>query len=299
MIREILSPREKNRVLREIAERRETTAVIGAFSPLTALLIEEAGFKAIYLSGAALSAALGLPDLGLLTLSEVASAAKQLADVTSLPLIVDADTGFGEVLNVMRAVRELEAAGASGIQLEDQVLPKKCGHLPGKRLVSAEDMIAKIEAAVEARRDRNFLIIARTDARGVEGFEEAVRRGRLYYEAGADVIFPEALTSREEFRRYTEEVDAPLLANMTEFGKTPIIGFEEFRELGYTFVLYPVTLLRVAMGAVEKALRVLKSEKSQEILLSEMMTRKRLYELINYQRYEELDRKLSERLKKL
>lgn len=293
LVRRIQDPREKHRALRRILERSKATPVIGVFSPLVALMAEEAGFEAIYLSGAALSASLALPDLGLITLNEVADAAKRISSATNLPLIVDADTGFGEALNVMRAVRELETAGASGIQLEDQVLPKKCGHLEGKRLISSDEMAAKIKAAVEARTDKNFVIIARTDARGVDGFEEAVRRARIYLEAGADVIFPEALQSEEEFKRFAEEVEAPLLANMTEFGKSPITPLSRLSDLGYRLVLYPVTLLRIAMAAVEEALKTLKQEGTQEQLIPRMQPRSRLYQLIRYHEYEELDKKLA------
>ncbi len=249
-------------------------------------MAEEAGFKAIYISGAALSASKTLPDLGLITLGEVVREAREITCSTSLPLIVDVDTGFGETINVMRTVRELEEVGVAGVQIEDQEMPKKCGHLEGKRVVPPEAMVAKIRAAVNTRRDENFIIVARTDARAVEGIESAVERARRYVEAGADVVMPEALESLEEFRVFSEEVDAPLLANMTEFGKSPLLPRSKLKELGYSLVLYPLTLFRVAMASVEQALDILRTSENQEALIPRMMTRKRLYQLIRYDDYE-------------
>ncbi len=282
-------------VLRGLLKERDVIVAPGVFNPAVALLVEKMGFEAAYLSGAALTGSLAMPDLGIITLTELAQATRYITRVVRIPLIVDADTGFGEAINVERTVRELEDAGAAAIQLEDQVLPKKCGHLSGKVLVKPEDMVKKIIAAVEARRDA--LIIARTDARGVEGFESAVERAKLYIEAGADVIFPEALTSLEEFREFARRVNAPLLANMTEFGKTPYITVDEFREAGYKIVIFPVTTFRVAMGAMRRALEVLKREGTQKSLLGEMMTRSEFYELIEYHRYEERDREIAEKAK--
>ena len=286
LLRSLPNPGERRRKLREIIEERVAEPVIGVFSPLVALMAEEAGFNVIYISGAALSASKTLPDLGLLTLSEVVDEAREIASSTSLPLIVDVDTGFGETINVMRTVRELEEVGAAGIQIEDQEMPKKCGHLEGKHLIPVDAMAAKIRAAVNTRRDKNFVVVARTDARGVEGLESAIKRAKEYLDAGADVIMPEALESLEEFRRFSEEVEAPLLANMTEFGKSPILSRSRLRELGYSLVLYPLSLFRVAMASVEHALDILRSEESQEPLISKMMTRKRLYQLIRYNDYE-------------
>ncbi|MCS6897264.1 MAG: isocitrate lyase/phosphoenolpyruvate mutase family protein, partial [Nitrospira sp.] len=241
--------------LRE-AVTQGTVVLPGAFNALTALQIERAGFHALYISGAGLSAARGLPDLGLLSLTEVVTDAATIAQTVSIPAILDVDTGFGPPLAVMRTVRECERAGLAGIQIEDQELPKKCGHLPGKRLVSPGEMASKIRAACHARHDKEFVIIARTDARSVEGLEGAVKRARLYVEAGADMIFPEALESADEFRRFARQLagegcKVPLVANMTEFGKTPYLSAAEFENLGYRLVLFPVTALRVAAKAVE------------------------------------------------
>jgi methylisocitrate lyase len=278
------------KALREaIAEA--TIQVPGTPNALAARLIERLGFDALYLSGGALSAGvLGLPDVGLLTLSELVQQATYLTRSVDLPLIVDADTGFGEALNVERTVVELEAAGAAAIQLEDQQLPKRCGHLSGKSLVPTEVMCAKLRAAAGAKNDPDLVIIARTDARGVTGFDDAVERAREYLAAGADWIFPEALATKDEFARFAEAIEAPLVANMTEFGKSPLLTLDELADLGYSVVLYPVTLLRVAMKAMEAALALIASEGSQQELLDLMQTREELYDLLNYHDFEERDR---------
>ena len=278
--------------LRALIESGETVAVPGAFSPLVARLAWRLGFRALYLSGAGLSASLGIPDLGLFTLDELVQAVRWTVRASPLPLIVDADTGFGEALNVARAVRELEEAGAGAVQIEDQVLPKRCGHLEGKQVVPAEAFAEKVASARRAR--RHALIVARTDARGVLGFDEAVRRARIYLEAGADVIFPEALESEEEFAEFARRVDAPLLANMTEFGRSPLLPLSRLAEMGYRLVLFPVSALRVAMRAVEDFLRDLAETGSQEGWLERMQTRAQLYDLIDYARYEEHDRAVAE-----
>jgi methylisocitrate lyase len=278
------------RRLREAAEEM-TLQVPGAPNALAARLIERMGFPAAYLSGAAFSAGvLGLPDVGLFTLSELAQQTALITRRIGIPLIVDADTGFGEAVNVERTVVELEAAGAAAIQLEDQQLPKRCGHLSGKSLVEPEEMCSKLRAAVAARRDESTVIIARTDARGVEGLDRAVHRAQMYLAAGADWIFPEALADRDEFAAAAERIEAPLVANMTEFGKSPLLEIEELAELGYAAVLYPVTLLRVAMKSIETALAVLRSSGSQRELLEIMQTREELYELLDYRDFEERDR---------
>ncbi len=230
-------------------------AVPGVFNALVARMAEQLGFRAVYLSGGALSAAAGVPDIGLLTLNDFVDQARTIAQATALPLISDADTGFGEALNVERTVRLFEAAGAAGVHLEDQQSPKRCGHLSGKSLVEPEAMAAKVRAATAARRDADFVVIARTDARGVNGFDDAVRRARLYREAGADVIFPEALESADEFARFAQEVPAPLLANMTEFGKSPLLDFDMLAGLGYRLVLYPLTAFRAALRRPRHAVR--------------------------------------------
>lgn len=268
-----------------------TIAVPGVFNPLVARIAERLGFRAVYLSGAALSAGLGVPDVGLVTASEFADAARAIAQATSLPLLCDADTGFGEALNVERTVRLFEAAGAAGIHLEDQEMPKRCGHLSGKSLVSAETMAAKIRAAVAARRDPDFVIIARTDARGVAGMDNAIRRAKLYLEAGADALFPEAMESAEEFRQFARAVPAVLLANNTEFGKSPNLDVAAFAELGYRMVLFPVTAFRSALKAAQDTLAAIQAVGHQRDRLSSMLTRQELYELLDYHGYEERDRR--------
>ncbi len=273
------------------AFRTAPIAVPGVFNALIGRMAERLGFQALYLSGAALSASLALPDVGLVTLTEFVEAARGIAAATRLPLLCDADTGFGEALNVERTVRLFENAGAAGIHLEDQELPKRCGHLSGKQLVNAEVMAAKLRAATSARRDADFVIIARTDARGVAGFDEAVRRARLYVEAGADVIFAEALESRDEFAAFAKALGpVPLLANMTEFGRSPSLDFTDLAELGYRLVLYPVTTLRVALRAVEAVLQDIRTEGHARDHLKQMLTRAELYELLDYAGYEERDR---------
>ncbi len=272
----------------------------GAFNALTAIQIEGAGFEAVYISGAGLAAARGLPDIGLLSMTEVASDAGTIANAVSIPALVDADTGYGPPLAVMRAVREFEQRGLAAIQLEDQENPKKCGHLPGKRLVSTSEMAQKIGAAVEARRDPDFVIVARTDARAVEGLDASVRRAREYARAGADAVFPEALESAEEFRAFAqglskEGIKVPLVANMTEFGKTPYLTVREFEDLGYRIVLFPVTALRVATKAIETMLAEVKALGTQQGLLNRMHTRQQLYELLRYSDYEKRDKDLHER----
>jgi methylisocitrate lyase len=279
----------KPRRLRELIAKR-TVVLPGAFNALSAMQIERAGFEALYVSGAALAAARGLPDIGLLSMTEVVSDAATIANAVAIPALADADTGFGPPLAVMRTVREMERAGLSGIQLEDQDLPKKCGHLPGKRLVSRAEMVGKIKAAVEARLDPDFFIVARTDARAVEGIAAAVERAQAYADSGADAIFPEALESAEEFRTFARQLGAtglkvPLVANMTEFGKTPYLRVSEFEDLGYRIVLFPVTALRIAAKAIETMLTDLKSAGSQHALLERMQTRQQLYDLLRYDEY--------------
>jgi methylisocitrate lyase len=273
------------------AVKASAIQVPGAPNALTGRMIEDAGFQAVYLSGAALSAGvLALPDVGLFTLTELVQQVDYLTSRIAIPVIVDADTGFGDTVNVERTIADLERAGAAAIQLEDQVLPKRCGHLSGKSLVTTEAMCAKLRAAATARADEATVIIARTDARAVEGFDATVARAEQYVIAGADWIFPEALTTPEEFRDFAQAIDAPLVANMTEFGKSPLLGFDELANLGYRVVLYPVTLLRVAMKAVETALAILAAEGSQRELLDLMQTRQELYDLLDYDTYESRDR---------
>ncbi len=276
---------------------RETVAttaiqVPGAPNALAGRLIEEAGFVATYLSGAALSAGvLALPDVGLFTLTELFEQVQYISSRVTIPVIVDADTGFGDTANVERTIAQLERAGAAAIQLEDQELPKRCGHLSGKTLVSTEAMCAKLRAASAARSDEHTVIIGRTDARGVENLEAAINRAREYVRAGADWIFPEALANREEFQAFAEAVDVPLVANMTEFGKSPLLDFDDLVAMGFRVVLYPVTLLRVAMKAMESTLTMLAADGTQRDLLDLMQTRQELYDLLEYDAYEERDRK--------
>ena len=265
------------------ALRDHTVVVPGAFNALTARAIERAGFEAAYLSGGALAnSMLGVADVGLTTLSEAAYHASRCAAVTSIPIISDADTGFGGSENAARTVEEFERAGLSGLHLEDQEFPKRCGHLAGKRLVPQVEFCEKITAAAEARRDPDFLIIARTDARGVTSYDDAVARAHAYVAAGADMIFPEALENQAEFERFAHDVPTLLLANMTEFGRTPYLSAAEFAALGYRLVIFPVTLQRIAMKAVEGALAELHATGTQKSLLGRMQTRQELYDLLDY-----------------
>jgi len=271
-----------------------TIQVPGAPNALLGRLIEQCGFEAMYLSGAAYSAGvLGLPDVGLFTLTELAQQTTYLTRACALPLIVDADTGFGEALNVERTVIELEAAGAAAIQLEDQQLPKRCGHLAGKSLIDASAMCAKLGAAAGAKSDPDLIIVARTDARGVTSLDDAIERAKRYLDAGADWIFPEALQSKDEFEQFSRAIDAPLVANMTEFGKSPLLTLEELAELGYSAVLYPVTLLRVCMKASEAALNLIAADGTQQDILDLMQTREELYELLDYKAFEDRDKSYS------
>jgi methylisocitrate lyase len=272
--------------LRELLSTR-THAIPGAFNALVAMQIERAGYEMAYVSGAAVSACRGVPDIGLLTLSDMATEAGRIARSISIPTIVDADTGYGGPIQVAEAVRVFEEADLAGMQIEDQDMAKKCGHLAGKQLVSVTEMSAKIEAAVRAKTDRNFMIVARTDARAVEGLEAAVQRAVTYAAAGADALFPEALESPEEFRVFAREIQkreitVPLIANMTEFGKTPLLSVAEFESLGYRGVLFPVTALRTALQAIDRLLAELKLFGSQKDWLHHMMTRRELYNLLRY-----------------
>lgn len=271
--------------------RTAAIQVPGAPSALVARMIEDAGFEAVYLSGATLSAnVLAMPDVGLFTLTELVQQLDYITARVAAPVIVDADTGFGDAFQVERTIADLERAGAAAIQLEDQVLPKRCGHLSGKALVSTEEMCAKLRVAADARADVSTVIIGRTDSRAVEGFDASVERAHRYLDAGADWIFPEALVNADEFRAFAAAVDAPLVASMTEFGKSPLLDFDQLSDMGYRVVLYPVTLLRVTMKAVETALAILAADGSQRELLDLMQTRQELYDLLDYHTYEPRDR---------
>jgi methylisocitrate lyase len=245
--------------------------------------VERAGYDAVYISGAGMAnATAGVPDIGLLTSTEVAQLAGYVANAVTIPAIVDADTGFGGAENVARTIRQLEQAGLAGCHIEDQEFPKRCGHLAGKEVVDVDEMVGKIKAAVGARRDQDFFIIARTDARAVKDFDSAVERARRYVEAGADGIFPEALQSSEEFKGFAREIKAPLLANMTEFGKSPLLSFQELSDLGYRMVIFPMSAFRISMKASDEFLRDLKKRETQSGWLDKMQTRKELYELLDY-----------------
>ncbi|MEU2879278.1 methylisocitrate lyase [Streptomyces sp. NPDC007070] len=283
------TPAQRRRALRERLAEDRLLPMPGALNPLSARLIQDTGFEATYLSGAVLAADLGLPDIGLTTATEIAARAQQTTRATDLPVLVDADTGFGEPMNAARTVQLMEDAGLAGLHLEDQVNPKRCGHLDGKSVVPAEDMVRRLRAAVDARRDPDFLLMARTDARSVEGLTAAIDRAKAYVDAGADAIFPEALADEAEFEAFRKAVDVPLLANMTEFGKSRLLDARTLHDLGYDIALYPVTLLRLAMGAVEDGLRTLAAEGTQKSLLPRMQTRSRLYELLGYQDYSAFD----------
>jgi methylisocitrate lyase len=284
--------------LKVLLSGRRIVVAPGAFSPSVAKLAEKAGFQALYFSGAAFANLLALPDLGVTTLTEVARATREITSQTRLPLVVDADTGFGEALNVARTVEELAAAGAAAIHIEDQILPKRCGHLEGKELVDADEMVKKVVSAREAARGR-ILVIARTDAASVEGLDSAIVRARAYGRAGADMIFPEALGSKEEFEEFRAKVKLPLMANMTEFGKTPYLTAAEFEAMGYEMVVFPVTAFRAMMKAVEAAFSELKRKGSQQGMLDSLMTREEFYDLIDYRKYEAADQEALEAAKRL
>lgn len=283
------SPADKRARLRAALATGELLRFPGAFNPLSATLIQDKGFEGVYISGAVLSAELGLPDIGLTTLTEVAQRAEQIARMSELPALVDADTGFGEPMNVARTVRTLEDAGLAGLHIEDQVNPKRCGHLDGKAIVDADTAVRRIRAAVVARRDANLLIVARTDIRAVHGLDATVERAQRLVDAGTDVIFPEAMRDLREFEVVRRAVDVPILANMTEFGKSELFTTQQLADIGVNIVIYPVTLLRIAMGAAERTLDTLLADGTQRAAVGEMQTRARLYELLDYESYSSFD----------
>ena len=261
----------------------------GAFAPLVAMLVEQVGFDGVYISGAGIAAEKGLPDIGLTSQEEVARRAYHIARVSDLPAIVDIDTGFGEAMNAARTVRTLEELGLAGCHMEDQVNPKRCGHLDNKVLIDTPDMCRKLRAAAEAKRDDNFLLIARTDARAPEGFDSALERAKAYADSGADTIFPEALETEAEFEAFRSAIDLPLLANMTEFGKSPLLTTSQLEALGFNIVIYPMTAMRLALKAVNDGLTTLKQEGSQAALVEQMWTRSRLYDALGYAAYNKFD----------
>ena len=279
----------KRAAFRERLATGELLSFPGAFNPPSAKLIQDKGFDGVYISGAVLSADLGLPDIGLTTLTEVAGRTNQITRMTDLPSIVDADTGFGEPMNVARTVQELEDAGVAGLHIEDQVNPKRCGHLDGKSVVDQDTAIKRIRAAVSGRRDPNLLIMARTDVRAIDGLGVAIDRAKALVDAGADAIFPEAMVDLSEFEAMRAAVDVPILANMTEFGKSDLFTTRQLGDVGINIVIYPVSLLRLAMGAAERGLDTLRAEGSLRSALPEMQHRARLYELLDYEGYNSFD----------
>jgi methylisocitrate lyase len=284
-----ITPAEKRAAFRARLATGELLRFPGAFNPLSAKLIQDKGFEGVYISGAVISADLGLPDVGLTTLTEVATRGQQISRMTDLPSLIDADTGFGEAMNVARTVQTLEDAGVAGLHIEDQVNPKRCGHLDGKAVVDAETALQRIRAAVDARRDPNLLIMARTDIRAIDGLSAAIDRAKALVDAGADAIFPEAMADLGEFEAIRAAVDVPILANMTEFGKSELFTTAQLANVGVNIVIYPVSLLRIAMGAAERGLDTLAAEGTLQPTVAEMQTRARLYELLDYEAYNAFD----------
>lgn len=283
------TPAEKRKLFRERLATGELLQLPGAFNPLSAKLIQEKGFDGVYISGAVLAADLGLPDIGLTTLTEVAARSQQISRMTDLPSLVDADTGFGEPLNLARTVQTLEDAGVAGIHIEDQINPKRCGHLDGKAVVDEGTAVKRIASAVDARRDQNLMIMARTDIRGVENLPAAIDRAKRLVDAGADAIFPEAMKDLSEFEAMRKAVNVPILANMTEFGKSELFTKQQLADIGINIVIYPVSLLRLAMGAAMRGLDALNHDGNLQNVVPEMQTRAELYELLDYEAYNHFD----------
>lgn len=283
MLYSTVTPAEKRAAFRALLATGELLRLPGAFNPLSARLIQDRGFEGVYISGAVIAADLGLPDIGLTTLTEVAARGQQISRITDLPTLIDADTGFGEPMNVARTVQTLEDAGVAGLHIEDQVNPKRCGHLDGKAVVDTDTALKRIRAAVDARRDPNLLVMARTDIRAVDGLVAAIERAKQLVDAGADAIFPEAMADLREFEAIRTAVDVPVLANMTEFGKSELFSTEQLAGVGINIVIYPVSLLRIAMGAAERGLETLTVEGSLQSEVAAMQTRARLYELLDYE----------------
>jgi methylisocitrate lyase len=281
---------EKRKHFRDQLKSGKLLQLPGSFSPLVSMLIEKKGFDGVYISGSVLSNDLGYPDIGLTSLTEVAQRGRQIARTTSLPAIIDADTGWGEPMNVTRTIQEFIELGLAGCHLEDQMNPKRCGHLDNKSVVSTDEMVKKIKAATQGKKlDENFLIIARTDSRASEGLDKAIDRAKAYVDAGAEMIFPEAMQDEKEFEAMRKAISVPLLANMTEFGKGKLYSKTELENLGYNLVIYPVTTLRLAMGATEKGLDIIKTTGSQNEAISMMQTRQQLYDLTSYEAYNTFD----------
>ena len=276
--------------LKSLIDNNEYVLTPGVFSPLIAMMAEKKGFKSLYFSGAAFSAMKGIPDIGIFTFQELFDAVIEITKMSNLPLIVDVDTGFGEVINVTRTVSDLESIGVAAIQIEDQLFPKRCGHLEGKEIINSNEFAKKIYAAKSVSKD--MLVIARTDAKAVEGIDSAIERAKLYKDAGADIIFPEALETEEEFKLFAESVNGDMLANMTEFGKTPYYPAEKFANMGYKIIIYPVSGLRTALNAISALFDEIMETGSQVKFVEDMLTRKDLYNLINYDSYVKMDKSL-------
>ena len=276
--------------LKSLIDNNQYVLTPGVFSPLIAMMAEKKGFKSLYFSGAAFSAMKGIPDIGIFTFQELFDAVIEITKMSNLPLIVDVDTGFGEVINVTRTVSDLESIGVAAIQIEDQLFPKRCGHLEGKEIIEANEFAKKIYAAKSVSKD--MLVIARTDAKAVEGIDSAIERAKLYKDAGADIIFPEALETEEEFKLFAESVNGEMLANMTEFGKTPYYPAEKFADMGYKIIIYPVSSLRTALNAISDLFDEIMETGTQVKFVEDMLTRKDLYNLINYDSYVKMDESL-------
>ncbi|HKM77075.1 MAG TPA: methylisocitrate lyase [Candidatus Bathyarchaeia archaeon] len=283
-------------ILRNKISAKKILVAPGVFSPVVAKLAQDVGFEVLYFSGGGFANLLSLPDLGVTTLTEVADAVRHITSAVSLPVIVDVDTGFGEAVNVARTVRDIEAAGAAAIHIEDQIMPKRCGHLTGKQLVDVNEMVKKI---IIAKKSSQLVVIARTDARGVEGLDSTIERARAYIKAGAEVIFPEALESKDEFAEFSRKISTPLLANMTEFGKTPYLTVSEFKRLGYRIVIFPMTAFRTMLFAVRQTLQEIKRAGTQRNMLGKMISRDELYRLIDYYSYADLDNHVMSASRKL
>lgn len=283
------SPAEKRAAFREGLASGKLLQFPGAFNPLCAQMIERKEFDGVYISGAVMAADLCLPDIGIATMTEFVERGQQIARVTDLPAFIDIDTGFGEPMAAARTIRSMEEAGLSGCHIEDQVMPKRCGHLDGKEIVSTETMVQRIKAAADAKRDPNFVLIARSDARAVEGLDSSIDRMKAYVDAGADMIFPEAMKSEQEFEAVREAIDVPILANMTEFGKSRLLNKAELENLGFNVVIYPVTTLRLAMGACDRGLDAILRDGDQNGILDEMQHRRDLYDLLRYHEYNKFD----------
>ncbi|ADM08697.1 hypothetical protein PB2503_03102 [Parvularcula bermudensis HTCC2503] len=286
------TPQQKRLAFRHMLDDGKLHQVPGAFSPYVARMIEDKGYEAVYIGGAMLTADLCLPDIGLATLSEFADRGEQIARVTDLPAFIDVDTGFGEPMSAARTVRMLEEKGLAGCHIEDQVMPKRCGHLDGKEIVDTEVMIQRVRAAVDAKRDPNFCVIARSDSRAIEGLDKAIDRMKAYVDAGADMIFPEAMKDEAEFEAVRKAIDVPILANMTEFGKSRLLTRKELEDLGFNIVIYPVTTFRLAMGEVERGLDHILAAGDQSEILDRMQHRKVLYQYLRYEEYNRFDQDL-------